>query len=130
MKCYLHVDYDPLPKMAGSALEAVSMAESILLEEDEEPSSTWVVQWRRDDLYPDRFISYNSSQLAQALGDLGSVVLQNVSPDGTLLGKSIEIFTDELEKKNETEAVQALEDEDISCHGMERRMVRRHRAAI
>ena len=129
MKCFLHIDYDPLPKIAGSPTEAVAMAESILMEDDEEPYSTWVVQWRRDDLYPDRFICYTPHQLALALGDVGSVVLQKVTPDGSVLGKSVEIFTDELERKNDNEAVMALEDE-ISFQGMESRSARRPRAAI
>ena len=129
MKCYLHVDYDPLPKTAESPMEAVSMAESILMDDEEEPSSTWVVHWRRDDLYPDRFITYTPDELAVTLRDIGSVVLQRVTADGSVMGKSVEIFTDELEKKNDTEAVMALEDE-ISCHGTDKRCARRGRAAI
>lgn len=121
MKCYLHVDYDPMPKQASSPADAIRMAESLLAGDgDEEPSSTWLTRWRRDELYPDNFTAYAIDELALHLQETGSVVLQRIRDDGDM-GVSVEIFTDELERKNDREALDALEQglsHELEAHGL------------
>lgn len=108
MKCFLHLDYDPLPREASGPDEAFRIAESVLGDdEDDDPSSIWRTFWRRDDLYPDNFVRYSHDELVGELKLSGAVVLQRVSVTGER-GASVEIFTDDLERRNDEEADEAL----------------------
>jgi hypothetical protein len=107
MKCFLHLDYDPLPREASGPDEAFRIAESVLGDDEDDPSSTWRTFWRRDDLYPDNYVRYSHDELEGELKISGAVVLQRVSSSGER-GPSVEIFTDDLERRNDEEADEAL----------------------
>jgi hypothetical protein len=109
MKCFVHVDYDPMPKEAESASDAIQMAEKLLRSDDEEdPSSRWLIRWRRDELYPNNYAPYSNHELISELNQHGYIVLQLVSDNGEDLGKSVEILSDDLERKYDEEAASAL----------------------
>lgn len=109
MKCFVHLGYDPEPKEADDALEAIDLAAKLLNEVAED---NLTVKWRRDDLYPDNFVEYTVESLMQHLTKKGEVVLQlvDIGADGLpVMGETATIFTDAEEKKNNDEANEALE---------------------
>jgi hypothetical protein len=113
MKCFVHLGFDPLPKQVDSPAKAINLAEAVLkAESEEEPDSKMFIQWRRDEFYPNNFHEYNIEILQKELSSKGSVVLQLVDINNELpsLGRSITIFTEEVEKKYAEEAENALEE--------------------
>jgi hypothetical protein len=121
MKCFVHVGLDPKPKEVDTAVEAIALAESILrswdkeaMEEGDEPLS---VKWRRDELYPDNFTDYTTSDLLEALQEKGEVTLQLAAygADGLpIMGDIADIVTESKERENVAEAAAALQDLDKS----------------
>lgn len=115
MICFVHMDFDPIPKEVKSPSAAISLAEAVLkAEQEEEPDSKYQIFWRRNDFYPDNFFEYTLEQLQKELIESGSIVLQlaNLSGDFPVMGGSVTILTESLEKKYALEADSALEDAD------------------
>lgn len=107
MKCFVHMDFDPLPKQVNSPLEAITLAESFLKSQEENSK----VVWRKDDFYPNNFFDYTVDTLVQELLQNKPVTLQKVVTDAEfpILGDSITIFSETVEKKFVEEADTALE---------------------
>lgn len=119
MKCFVHLDRDPLPKSVINPEIAIALAESLLKTEDE---NKWQIQWRRDELYPDNFSVYSKNDLQNQLLSVGSIVLQQIKigPDNVhLMGESASIFTADLERKLTKQAETAIieMDKKIDVHG-------------
>ena len=107
MKCFVHVGSDPTPHEAKDPSEAIRLAEKYLLAQESLP-----VKWRRDDLYPNRFLDYTKDELVSHLSQQGEVVLQLAELDSNglqVMGEIANIFTASEEKKNTQEADEALE---------------------
>lgn len=129
MKCFVHLESNPVPKAIETAESAFAFAESHLKDEDEDGS--WKIKWRRDDFYPDNFSNYTYCDLNQELSCKGSVVLQIIKEgEEPLLGETATIFTADVEKKLEQEAEIALEQtheniekKEIDIHGKGRRKI-------
>lgn len=112
MKCFVHMDFDPVPKQVNSPVQAITLAEAVLkAESEEEPDSKLQILWRRDEFYPNNFYEYTQEKLVQELAQNGSVVLQLVktTDEFPVLGESITIFTEEVENKFVEQAENALE---------------------
>lgn len=119
MKCFVHVGSDPMPHEANDPAEAIKLAENLLSQE------SLPIKWRRDDLYPDRFLDYTKDELVSHLSQQGEVVLQLAELDSNgsqVMGEIANIFTASEEKKNTQEADDALGRElimkrKINTHG-------------
>jgi hypothetical protein len=112
MRCFVHVGYDPEPKSAESPDEAIKLAEKYLKKaEKKDFKENLSVKWRRDDLYPNNFLDYNSQQLVQYLNSNGQLVLQLAKKvDGLpIMGEIVSIFTADEEERNVQEAERALQ---------------------
>jgi hypothetical protein len=109
----VHLGLSPIPKEAESPTSAISLVESYLSgNDDDDPYSLWRIKWRRDDFYPDNFCDYTHSDLEKELQKNGFIVLQLIkeqSDDLPIMGEVANIFTADLEKKNDEEAEFALE---------------------
>ena len=85
MNCFVHLDFDPIPREVKSPASAIALAEAVLkVEKEEDPDSKLKILWRRDDYYPDNFFEYTIEQLQKELQEKGTVVLQLVRTDGDL----------------------------------------------
>jgi hypothetical protein len=115
MKCFVHVGFDLEPQEAANPAEAIAIAEKRLLAENEEfPEGEQLsVKWRRDDLYPDNYLTYKTDDLIQHLSQEGEVILQlaEIAADGLpIMGEIANIFTADEEEKNIQEAQNALDE--------------------
>lgn len=112
MNCFVHLGFDPVPRAVNSPEKAITLAEAVLkAESEEEPDSKFIIQWRRDEFYPNNFFDYTIKNLQEELQKTGSVVLQLVKSNDELpiLGDSVTIFTEEIEKQYTEQAETALE---------------------
>jgi hypothetical protein len=117
------MDFDPIPKKVNSPQEAISLAEAVLKSEiPEDQKEKNKIVWRKDEFYPNNFFDYCLDSLTQELLQNKSVVLQKVTIDGEfpILGDSIAIFTEEIEKKFVEEADTAL---DFNEESLEKKIV-------
>lgn len=119
MKCFVHLESNPVPKAIENAESAFAFAENHLAKDDDEDGSLWRVKWRRDDFYPNNFSNYTYCDLNQELACKGSIVLQLIKDgDETVLGETATIFTADVEKKLYEEAESALDKKEIDIHGL------------
>jgi len=116
MKCFVHLSYDPVPKTANSPSNAINTAETHLSHiadnDDEDPSSRWLIKRRNDEQYPNNFCEYTHNDLLEALVKNGTVVLQLIKyekDNSPIMGELCNIFTSDAERMNDQEAEIALE---------------------
>lgn len=107
MKAVVHYDMVLEPKFFDNLDEAVTFLEKKMKDEE------LVLQWRRDELYPNSYSNYTRQELLEEYNKTGEIVLQLTSPEGPaydrVAGEIANVMTEEKHNKENKEAQVALD---------------------
>jgi hypothetical protein len=101
------------PKFFDNLDQAITFVEKRMKAEEDEGDEKLVLQWRRDELYPNSYSNYTREQLLEEYTKTGEIILQLTSAEGLaydrVAGEIANIMTEEKHNKENQEAQVALD---------------------